>query len=228
MPLFHSNALFTAWAPTIARRRDARAPAALLGVGVPLRRPRVRRHLLQLRRQAARVHPRHARAARRRRQPAAPWVRQRSVNEADVRRFERALRLPAHRRVRADRDRRVDQPRAGHAGGLARQAGTDAVEGHRPRRPVRSARVRASTTTGKLLNAERGHGRDRQLRRAGLRGVLEERGRRCASGYRDGCVLDRRPRLPRRERLLLLRRAQRRLDPGRRRELRRARPSSAS
>ena len=77
MPLFHSNALFTAWATDDRGRGDAGAAAHVLRVGVPPRRARVRRHLLQLRRQAARVRPRHARATRRRRQPAATRVRQR-------------------------------------------------------------------------------------------------------------------------------------------------------
>ena len=42
----------------------------LLGLGLPARRPRRRGDVLQLRRQAAVLHPGHARAARRRRQPA--------------------------------------------------------------------------------------------------------------------------------------------------------------
>ena len=44
---------------------DDRAAPPLLGVAVPPRRPPVPRHVLQLRRQAAQLHPRHATASRR-------------------------------------------------------------------------------------------------------------------------------------------------------------------
>ena len=198
-------------------RGDVGAAAALLRLGVPARRAQVRRHLLQLRGQAARLHPRHARAARRRRQPAATRVRQRRQRSrrAAVR---SPLQLPAHRRVRADGDRRVDRAGAGHAGGLARQ-GHRRREGHQPRD---RRRVPAGALRRRRQAAQRrgGHRRDRELRRAGLRGLLEER-RGDARALPRRRLLDRRPRLPRRERLLLLRRSHRRLDPGRRRELRR-------
>ena len=56
-----------------------RARPAVLGVGLAARRPPLRRDVLQLHRQAAGVPPRAARAARRRRQPAAGRVRQRGL-----------------------------------------------------------------------------------------------------------------------------------------------------
>ena len=153
-------------------RGDAGVAAALLRVGVPARRAQVRRHLLQLRGQAARVHPRHARAARRRRQPAATRVRQRRQRgrRAAVR---SPLQLPAHRRVRADGDRRVDRAGAGHAGGLARQ-GHRRREGHQPgdRRRVPAGAVRRRRQAAQRRG---GDGRDRELRRPGFRGLLEER-----------------------------------------------------
>ena len=65
------GALFTGVGALDRRGRHAGAAAALLRVRLPARRPQVPRHLLQLRGQAARVHPRHPRTARRRRQPAA-------------------------------------------------------------------------------------------------------------------------------------------------------------
>ena len=73
MPLFHSNALMAGLGARPGRRGHL-GPAhrrAVLGLGVPARRPAARRHLLQLRRQAPGLHPGHARTARRRRQPAA-------------------------------------------------------------------------------------------------------------------------------------------------------------
>ncbi len=56
--------------------------AQVLRVAVPSRRAPLRRDLRQLRRQAAVVHPRHAGAPRRRRQPAAGGVRQRGRTRA--------------------------------------------------------------------------------------------------------------------------------------------------
>ena len=81
-------------------------------------------------------------------------------------------------------------------------------------------------TDGKLLNGEEAIGEIVNLDPPNFEGYWnnEEANR---ERMRDGVVLERRPRLPRRRRLVLLRRTQRRLDPGRRRELR-ARRSSAS
>ena len=62
---------------------------------------------------------------------------------------------------------------------------------------------------GKLLNGRRGHRRDRQPgRHRELRGLLREPGGR-GRPHPPGLVLDGRPRLPRRGRVLLLRRAER-------------------
>ena len=57
--------------------RDRGAAPPVLGERLPPRRAQVRRHVLQLRRQAAHLHPRDARATRRRRQHVAHRVRQR-------------------------------------------------------------------------------------------------------------------------------------------------------
>ena len=74
---------------------------------------------------------------------------------------------------------------------------------------------------GRLLNADRGHRRAGQHPgRGGVRRLLQ-RPRRGGRANARRHVLVRRPRLPRRRRLRLLRRAHRRLAPGRRREPRR-------
>ena len=88
--------------------------------------------------------------------------------------------------------------------------------GHRRRVPAGRLRRR-----GEAAQRRRGHRGDREPQRpGGLRGLLRRpRGRGRADPPR--LVLDRRPRLPRRRRLLLLRRAARRLAPGRLGELRR-------
>ena len=59
------------------RRCDDRAAPAVLGVGVPRRRPPLPRHVLQLRGQAAELHPRHAAPPRRPRPHARARRRQR-------------------------------------------------------------------------------------------------------------------------------------------------------
>ena len=95
-------------------RGDHRPAAEVLGVGLPPRRAPLRRDVLQLRGQAALVRPRHARAARRRRQPAAPGVRQRGGRPRH-RPLRPALRLSGDRRLRVDRGRRRGHALARHA-----------------------------------------------------------------------------------------------------------------
>ena len=117
----------------------------LLRLGLPPRRAGGRCDLLQLRREAAVLHSGHARAARRRRQPAGPCLRQRG-HDRRRRPLRRALRRRRHRRLRLDRRGRHGAADAGHAAG---GAGAGA-RGHRRARPGhrrRSARRPASTTT---------------------------------------------------------------------------------
>ena len=179
----------------------------------------VRRHLLQLHRQAARV-----RARRRPSNPTTPTTRcaagsATKASDADLQPVRRALRVPAHRRVRAERDRRVDQPGAGNAGGRAREAGHRHRPHHRPRDRQECPRARFDGD-GELLNAAEATGEIVNTAPSPFEGYWKNKEGE-QERLRDGWVLDRRPRLPRRRRLVLLRRAQRRLDPGRRRELRR-------
>ena len=172
MPLFHSNALFTAWAPTIAAGATLALRRALLRVRVPARRPQVPRHLLQLRGQAARVHPRHARAARRRRQPAAPRVRQRGQRSGRAR-FEARFNCPLTDGYgQTETGASIGRVPGTPVGSLGK--GTDAVKVINPddRRGVPAGALRRRR---QAAQRRRGHGRDRQLRRAGLRGLLEER-----------------------------------------------------
>ena len=79
------------------------------------------------------------------------------ASDADLSRFGERFGVPAHRRVRPERDRRVDQPRAGHAGGRAREAATDTVRIIDPDDHAGVPAVRASTATA-IAQRGRGHG----------------------------------------------------------------------
>ena len=92
MPLFHSNALFAGWSPFVAGGTGLALRRRFLGVELPVRHSALRRHLLQLRGQAARLHPRHPRAARRRRQPVDVGLRERG-RRAGHRAIRPAVRL---------------------------------------------------------------------------------------------------------------------------------------
>ena len=218
MPLFHSNALHGRLGAVDRRRRVGRRSADRFSAsGWLARRPPLRRHLLQLHGQAARVHPRPARARRRRRQHVAGRVRQRG--RAAGRRGVRAtLRRPRHRRVRRDRGRARGQPRrrvAARARSVAparacKIVGDDGNE-NCPRADF--------DETGALIERRGVRRRDREHRgRRRVRGLLQqprgERARpRASAGTGRATSATSTTRLP------LLRRAQRRLDPRRRREL---------
>ena len=203
MPLFHSNSLMVGL-----------APALVAGASVGLaRRFSASRFLDDVRRygatwfnytgQAARLPAGHARAARRRRQPAAAGVRQRGF-PAGGGGGGQALRRRRGRRVRVDRGR--DRPRPLRA----------ACPGGRWASCARASRSSIPTATsaeravfdgdGRLVNAEAVRGRDRQRRGRGpVRGVLPQR-RGHGPHHPQRLVLERRPRLRRRRRLGLLRR----------------------
>ena len=216
MPLFHSNAVQVGWAPSIVYGASVGLARKFSRVGLAARRPPLRRDLLQLHRQAAGLPARAARAARRRRQPAAGRVRQRGLAPGG-RRVRPALRRRGHRRVRRDRGRRRGEPRRRGARRRARAwcgGGVKVVDDDGTEKP--RARFDAD---GRLVERGRVRRRDRQHRgRRPVRGLLQQpRGDREDDPLR--LVLVRRPRLPRRGRLPLLRRPHRGLDPGRRREL---------
>ena len=183
------------------------------------RRAALRRDVLQHGRARAQPHPLDTRDRR-------TIATTRSSTCSDPRRrpptcarFASASERP-YRGLRLERERHHPRSGSGVAEGLARSA----ARRYRRRDP-RSGDGRGAAA-GALRRerqaAERGR-RDRRARQpqrgVALRGLLQQpRGRRRAHPQR--LVLVGRPRLPRRSRRVLVRRPQRRLDPGRRRELR--------
>ena len=190
MPLFHSNAVLVGWAVALACRRLTCVAAQVLRVAVPSRRPPLRRDVRQLCRQAAVVRARHARAARRRRQPAAGGLRQRgrtAPTSSDSRGGSTPLVMDGFGSTEGGIaiGRTPDTP-PGSLGPLP--DGTEIVD-------VETGEPCPPGVTGELVNVSD----------AGpFRGLLQRsRGRRRADARRR--VPQRRPRLPRRERLRLLR-----------------------
>ena len=104
--------------------------------------------------------------------------------------------------------------------GLAGQAGTDDVAGHRSR-DRRGVPAGALRRRRQAAQRRRGDRRDRQHRAAAASRGTGRTTRRTRSGCATAAYWTGDLGVPRRGRLLLLRRSQRRLDPGRRRELRR-------
>ena len=164
-------------ATTVLRRRFSAS-------GVPARRAQLRRHVLQLRRQAAHLHPRHAGAARRRRQPAelrrSATRPRRSTSTGSRQRFGcfvvdgygsteggvNMSRTPTTRR----RARSACPSRASTRAIVDPETGEEC-----PPRDVRRARPAAQRRGGDR--------RDRQPRRRGrLRGLLQQpRGERASA-----------------------------------------------
>ena len=147
MPLFHSNAAVAGYTAPIAAGATTVLRRRFSASGLPPRRAQVRRDVLQLRRQAAHVHPRDARAARRRRHHAAHRVRQRG-RAARHRPLRAALRLLRRRRLRLDRGRHQHVEDRRHAARFARRADSRLPRRDRRSRHRRSsARARSSTST---------------------------------------------------------------------------------
>ena len=215
MPLFHSNALMVGWAPSIVHGASVGLARRFTASRWLRRRPPLRRDLLQLHGQAAGLPAGHARAARRRRQPAARRVRQRGLARGR-RRASPPLRRRGDRRLRRDRGRRRRRPRRRRACRRARPGRARHQDRRRGRHGEAPGPLRRARPPRERRRVRR---RDRQHRRCRpVRGLLQQpRGERAHAALR--LVLDRRPRVPRRRRLPLLRRSQRRLDPRRRREL---------
>ena len=92
----------------------------VLAVAVPGRHPPLRRHLHELRRQAAGAGAGHAGEARRRRQHVAGGVRKRG-HRARRRRVRRTIRLPGRRQLRLQRVRRRRHARRRLPAGIDRQ-----------------------------------------------------------------------------------------------------------
>ena len=223
MPMFHGNALNTCVVPGRGVGGDARAAPPVLGLGLPPRRPALRRHLLQLRGPGARLRAGHARPP-----PTTPTTTLRFGFGTDAlapRHLDVQAALRVSRWWRAtDRARGPSPCRA--VPGTPRQAlgtpapGTDVVVLD-PATGIECAVRRHSTPTGMLRNASEAIGeivsRDGVSRFEGYYANAEADAERT----RQGLVLVGRPRLPRRGGLLLLRRAHVGLAAGGRRELRR-------
>ena len=106
------------------RRGSDLDAAAVLGVEHAARHPPLRRLDAGVHREGPELHPGHARAARRRRQPAAAGVRERGV-DARHHRVRPPLRLQRARQLRLDRGHHHHPPRRVHAAGCAGQGRTD-------------------------------------------------------------------------------------------------------
>ena len=163
-------------------RLDLRAALdrSLLRLGLPARRAGGRRDLLQLRGQAALLHLGHARATRRRRQPAGAGLRQRGLGRRRGP-LRRALRRRRDRLLRLDRRRRHRAAHARHAAGSTRSG----ARGHRRARPGHRGGVPAGPLRRAGASAQRGGGHRRarvQGRRRRLRGLLAQRRGRDAPG----------------------------------------------
>ena len=156
--------------PGAGRRGHRRPAGAVQRLPVPGRRPALRGHLLQLRGQAALLHPGHPGAPRRRRQHPAPVLRQRGGRgrRGPVR---RAVRLHRPGRLRVDRGRGGRPAHAGHPAGRT-GPGPARHDDRRPRdrRGVPPGRLRRP---GSPAQRRGGHRRDGQPDRAapGSRGT---------------------------------------------------------
>ena len=218
MPLFHSNAVMVGWAPSIVSGASVGLARRFTRVGVAARRPPLRRHVVQLHGQAAGLPAGHARAARRRRQPAARRVRQRGLARGRRRRSAGASASRSSTPSARPRAASPSTATAGDHAGRARAAPGPTVkvvdeDGQRAAPgPLRRPTAGCSTPTSASARSSTppAPGRSR---------ATTTTTRPTAPRPRNGWYWTRRPRLRRRRRLPVLRRPQRRLDPGRRREL---------
>ena len=151
MPLFHSNALDGRVGARARRRCDRRAPRPVQRVAVPPRRETLRRHVLQLRRQAALLRARHPRTTGRRGQHPPARVRQRG-RPGRRRPVRGTIRLPGAGRLRLDRGGCVGAADPRHTGERARSRapGTLVID---PETGLECPRARFDER-GRLLNAE--------------------------------------------------------------------------
>ena len=205
------------------RRLTAGIPIAtaaeVLGVGHAARHPPLRRDDAHLHRQGPQLHPGHARAARRRRQPAAAGHRQRGVGPRHHG-VRPPVRLHGARQLRLDRGHHHHPPGPVDAGGRARARPTRPSRCSTPR-PGRSARRSAFGADGRPTNLDEAVGEIVETApTSGFEGYYKNE-EATSARFRDGLVLVGRPGLPRRRRLAVLRRAVERVAARRRRELRR-------
>ena len=195
-------------------------PGALLGVEHDARHPPHGRHDARVHRQGPELHPRRAAVARRRRRHRSTFAFGNEASEADIREFAAPLRLrrcatatapprgssssAATRRCRPARSARPTTP-------SACSIPTPATECPRAEFDARGPAANAEAAVGEIVNMEPGDD---------VRGLLPQRGGQRLEGARRHLLVGR-PRVPRRRRLVLLRRSLERVAARRRRELRR-------
>ena len=198
---------------TLAGGRGHRRPGPPVhGVGLRGRRPQVRGHHVHLRGQGPGLRPGHPAVTRRRLHHPPARVRHRGLG-GRPRRLRTPVRMRAHRGVRLER--RGAWPSAGpRTRRWARSAGRWATSSSWTPRPRRSARRPGSTPPGGCSTEPRAIGEI--VNRDGVGGFEGYYADEEATVVPDPerLVLDRGPGLPRRGRLLLLRRPARRLDAG--------------
>ncbi len=216
MPLFHSSALMVGWAPSLVYGASVGLGRRFSASGLARRRPALRRDVHQLHRQAPRVHRVDAGAARRRGEHRCAWPSATRGRPRSCDRFARRFGLEVidaygatEGGIAVNRDAEGSRRRA-RAGRRERQGRRRGGQ-RAPGRPVR--RRRPARQRGRVRRRDRQHCGCRPVR-----GLLQQRrGQREDAAVR--LVLERRPRVPRRRPLPVLRRSQRRLDSRRRREL---------
>ena len=196
MPIFHGNALMSRPRSVHRERRGVRAAPAVLRLRFPARHPPVRRDLLQLRRPVTGLHPGPAGATR------GPDNRLRFGfgTEASAQdRAEFSRRFGCRCWSPTARPRAPATSSARRARPKARSVSRSRGSRWRSSAPsARSARRRASTTAA-AAQPRGGHRRDRRPRcRGSLRGLLPQPAAEPGPAARR-LVLDRRPRLPRRD-----------------------------
>ena len=204
------------WAPSIVVGASVGLARRFSASGWLPRRAALRRHVLQLHRQAAVVPRRDPRACRRRRQHAAGRVRQRRLARGG-----RAVRDAASASRSSTRSARPKvaspstvTPRCA-SGSVGKAGETVKIVDDDGRRAARAE----FDDDGALLNADECVGEIVNTAGAGPFEGYYNNDEATATTTAQRLVLVGRPRLRRRRRLPVLRRAHRRLDPRRRREL---------
>ncbi len=212
MPLFHGNALMVLWGPSLVVGATVALARRFSASGFVRRRAPLRGDHLHLRGQGPGLRAGHPAGSRRRLDApcdagSAPRRRSPTMPRSSAGSAASSPRGTARVRVAMAISRTPDTP----VGSLGRPVGDIAIVDPDTRAECPPARF---DVTGRLLNGARGHRRDRQPRRhRRVRGVLRRRGSHLVPDP-GRLVLERGPGLPRRGRLLLFRRAARRLDAG--------------
>ena len=143
------------------------------------------------------------------------------ASEADIREFAAPVRLRGARQLRLDRGADHHPPRRHRCRRGALGSADDNIARVRSRHRARSARVPSSTPRDGSRNADAAVGEIVNTAPGDdVRGLLPQRGGQRLQGARRHLLVGR-PRVPRRRRMVLLRRSLERVAARRRRELRR-------